>query len=200
MNKIWPQFNLGLALPCRVRLKSSVPVSAARSAWLPRGAACTRVRCVTMVTYGTTRAASSAPAAGVRSSARGQSVLASNVHRWALVRVKLLPRKRKFSIIFFSEDLQSVYFAFPAFANLTVSIRLGPQVSLNYCFFSNFLCRQWCGSLGFRTLLLHISTEAWDGHSLSKTVISCFFSTPLIFPHINKNWYHFNIHDRMSPR
>lgn len=86
----WPQFNLELVLPCRVRLKSSVPVSAARNVWPPRGAACTRVRCVTMVTYGTTQAVNSVPAAGVRSSARGQSVLALTVHRWAFIRMKLL--------------------------------------------------------------------------------------------------------------
>lgn len=77
-----PELNLAVPLPRRVGPKWSVLVSAVMNAPLPRGAACTRARCVTMVTCGTAQAASSVPATGVRSCARGPSVVVLNAHRW----------------------------------------------------------------------------------------------------------------------
>lgn len=65
----------------RVTPRSSALVSAVMNAPPPRGAACTRARCTTTGTCGTARAATSAPAAGVKSSARGPSALEWSAHR-----------------------------------------------------------------------------------------------------------------------
>lgn len=86
----------------RVRPKWNAPASAATSAPPPRGAACTRTRCVTMETCGTAPAASSAAATGVRCSVRGPSAVASNAHRWAR-KTKKKKRKSVFADVSFKQ-------------------------------------------------------------------------------------------------
>lgn len=78
-----PKLNFPLLLSSRVKPKWSVLVSAVMNVPLPREAACTKARCITMVTCGTAQVVSFVPVTGDRSFAREPSVVVLNAHRWA---------------------------------------------------------------------------------------------------------------------